>query len=381
MKSLTELAEQIQFPPDFESRSSALTALVKSAMRTRTICRPRQGQSLEGIYLEIFQTARQQMRCQFERAIDNYNPQLMPVRDWLISVRDGAFQEALEPDVLEQLAVKAQSCSCQNQDERRYALTELINALRISGKLLSQGRYPSDIYHDAVNQTLLFVAQNVDAYNPQKGRFIAWVNYRFSKILREVQKEIKDPFFQSINALLVRKKYRLTALIDEVGKAGIANWLEMGVRGGFSQEYSAGQITLMLCLMAYLYRFRQNNKKQANLLLLKIAESSLDCSISFQEDRFSPIPEDLAVREEIPCLSERVREYFITDPEGLCQKSIASHPKVTFQAIALAYLEGKQWQEISSQFKLGISAVKNFFWRYFKSISPSIKRYIQLESV
>ena len=381
MKQLAQLATQVrQALPGSESRAIAVTELVELLMRSSPICRCRRGQILEGIYLDIFQAAKRQLRRNIEEKIDQYHPQIILASNWLFSLREGAFQKVLEKDKLQQLALEAQSHSGQTQEERQRALTELINAIRISGKLLSQGNYPTDIYQDAVNRTLLFVAQNIDAYNWSKGEFMAWVNYRFSRLLKETHSELKDPLIQSLNSLLIRKKYQLNALIQQVGKAGIISWWELSLRSSRTDEYPYRQLTWILLLMWEIYQLKRREKIQADSLLLEMAKASLG-SLTFSPVSGKSLAIDQLVEvESKPLLSEQVKEYITSDPEGLCQKHLRQHPLATFQAITLAYLEGKSWKEISEHFNLGVSAVKNFFQRRLKEIAPSIKSYIQEES-
>jgi hypothetical protein len=380
MKQLAQLAHQVQqSPPSSESRAIALTQLVDFAMRTSPICRPRPGQFLEGIYLDIFQAAKRHLRGDIEQKLDRDAPPLISVRDWLFSSRERAFQKVLNKGVLEELAIKAQSHSSQKQEERWQALTELINALRLSGKLLSQGPYPPDVYADAVNRTLLFVAQNIDAYNPNKGEFMAWVNYRFSRVLKEVQSELEDPFVQSLNGLLIRKKYHLNALIQKVSQIRIFLWLKIGLKASLADRETYRQLTEILLLMGEIYQLRTRDKMRADSLLREMAGASLEPSIFYPVSSSSTATYEPVRVEDLPLLSEQVRDYITSDPEGLCQKHLRENPSATFQAITLAYLEGKSWKAIAESFNLGVSAVKNFFQRRLKEIAPAIKSYIQSE--
>ena len=380
MRQLAQLTTQVrQAPPRSESRAIALTELVEVLMKTSPICRRRPGQILEGIYLDIFQATKRHLRWQIESKIDQDNPRLIPVTDWLLAMRESAFQKVLEKDQLQQLAIEAQSHSGQTQAEQWRALTELINAIRLSGKLLNRGNYPLDIYEDALNRTLLFVAQNLDTYNPNKGEFMAWVNYRFSRLLQETQSELKDTLIRSQNSLLIRQKYKLNALIQKVGKSGMIGWWELSLKSSRTDKYPALQLSWILLLMLALYQLKQREKIRADLLLREMAKASLDSLIFSQVSGESLAINELGEVAEKPLLSQQVREYLSSDPERLCQKHIRGHSSATFQAITLAYLDGQSWKEISEHFHLGVSAVKNFFQRRLKEIAPSIKSYVQGE--
>mgnify|MGYP005837765623 CR=1 FL=1 len=81
---------------------------------------------------------------------------------------------------LEQLALTAQQHPPLTP-ERQLALRKLVNGIRQSGRLcrpqLGQflGVY-QDIYNEALQELWLYVCQNIDRYDPERGSVMTWVN-------------------------------------------------------------------------------------------------------------------------------------------------------------------------------------------------------------
>ncbi|HAZ47552.1 MAG TPA: hypothetical protein DDW76_25995 [Cyanobacteria bacterium UBA11369] len=64
---------------------------------------------------------------------------------------------------------------------RQLALRQLVNGILTSGRLCrpQPGHFSGvydDIYDEAVQELLLYICQNIDKYNPERGEVMAWVN-------------------------------------------------------------------------------------------------------------------------------------------------------------------------------------------------------------
>jgi len=182
--------EAKQHSPQSEERQTVVNELVEEILRARKICRY-VSQPLSGIYLEIYQLLQQQLLSDLEQSLDQYNPQKVSAREWANQLRENAFREVLNDTQLKKLALEAQRHPHHSQ-LRQQALTELVNAIILSGRLCHPHRWitPNDfyelIYEEAVNQTLVYVCQKLDNYDPEKGRehkFTNWVNFRLDKIM------------------------------------------------------------------------------------------------------------------------------------------------------------------------------------------------------
>lgn len=188
---LTYLIREVkQHLPNSLEWQECIIQLVDIILRSRKICRPPQGQSLFGIYQEIYSSVRQQLIDDVGEALGRYNLKTPSVREWVNTLRDNAFKEVLNDARLKQLAITAQQTQPKTK-ERQYALGELVEAIRLSGKLIHPRGTNNLIYEEAVNRTLMYVCQKIENYDPErgKGRFMNWVNFRLDKLLIEVRQE------------------------------------------------------------------------------------------------------------------------------------------------------------------------------------------------
>jgi DNA-directed RNA polymerase specialized sigma24 family protein len=81
---------------------------------------------------------------------------------------------------LRQLAVTAQQHPSLSSG-RQSALRSLVQAVLNSGRLChpQRGKFSGsyhDIYDEALQELMLFICQNIDRYNPERGTVMAWVN-------------------------------------------------------------------------------------------------------------------------------------------------------------------------------------------------------------
>jgi DNA-directed RNA polymerase specialized sigma24 family protein len=82
---------------------------------------------------------------------------------------------------LKQLAISAQQHPALTQG-RQLALRKLVNGIVQSGRLCrpQRGQFSGsyeDIYNEAVQELLLYICQNVEKYDPERGSVMAWVNF------------------------------------------------------------------------------------------------------------------------------------------------------------------------------------------------------------
>jgi DNA-directed RNA polymerase specialized sigma24 family protein len=81
---------------------------------------------------------------------------------------------------LKQLAIWAQQHPALTQG-RQLALRKLVNGIVQSGRLCrpQRGQFSGsyeDIYDEAVQELLLYICQNIEKYDPERGSLMAWVN-------------------------------------------------------------------------------------------------------------------------------------------------------------------------------------------------------------
>lgn len=83
--------------------------------------------------------------------------------------------------------------------------------------------------------------------------------------------------------------------------------------------------------------------------------------------------------ENIPLLSEIIRQCIEDDPEGIFKtECVENKPHASFQAIFLAKrVDGKSWKEISEELDIPVTTISSFYWRRIQRFAPIIKRYVQ----
>ncbi|NJR75063.1 MAG: hypothetical protein HC773_18375 [Scytonema sp. CRU_2_7] len=246
---------------------------------------PTRYQPLFDIDKDIYEQVRQKLLHDIDEKLDSYNPTLLPVKTWINDLRNRIYQKVLNDEQLKKLALKAQQHPPYSE-LRQYFLGELVEAIRLSGKLAHPHRekfspqFYDLIYEEAVNKTLTYICRKINTYDPNRGnrKFMNWVNFRLDRSILESYHEFRDP-----------KLSELPSLSD----------LEMIVQ-----------------------------------------------------------------QEEPSSLFEMVREKIEEDSENLFKQAhIKNRPDANFQAIALARLSGKIWDEISAEFQISISTLSVFYQR------------------
>jgi DNA-directed RNA polymerase specialized sigma24 family protein len=193
------VTEAQRLAPQTEERQLALTQLVNEILRSRKVCRRFGGSSLFGVYQEIYEQVQQQLLSDIGEKINQYNPKKTPLRAWTTSLKNQAFRAILNDAQIKKLAIEAQRYP-PHTELRQYALGELVEAIRLSGKLghphrtSFSARFYDLLYEEAVNKTLIYVCRKIDNYDPERGekKFMNWVNFRLDRIVIETCREFKE---------------------------------------------------------------------------------------------------------------------------------------------------------------------------------------------
>lgn len=208
-KRLEQLVTEVQrYAPQSKERQLALIGLVDEILRSRKIARSPIGQPLSGVYRELYEQVRQQLLRDIERTIGNYNSTSINARMWANTLRNQAFRTILNDAQLKNLAIEAQRHP-PHTELRQYALGELIEAIRLSGKLIRPHRtrfspqFYELLYEEAVNKTLTYICRKIDTYDPGRGeqKFMNWVNFRLDRVVIEACREFREPNSMSLPSL------------------------------------------------------------------------------------------------------------------------------------------------------------------------------------
>jgi len=370
---LQQLVIQIQHsPPQTEERQQAIVTLVGKMLRSCSLFRCSR-KSLDGVYLDIYQALQQQLHQEITQNIDEYQLPNLAIETCVNELRSRTLQKVINEAYLQQLTLEVQKYQPLTK-EWQYAFQILSNAILLSDKLLHKVNIYSDVYEEAKNELWIWLYQNINTYNPSKGKFTAWLNFRFDMILRNSQVEKQDPFIQKLNGKIIRTKYKLTNLIKSINQEDLI----LGFILQSKQLLPSSLITKIIFLSTVQLLLSQLMLKKpllADSILFEIAKQSVPNATTLVniDDEMEKIPQP---ELEQP-LSEQLREYLETDPNKVLQKHIRAHPEATFQVIALKRLEGISWKELSKSFNIQIPALSNFFQRHLQNIAPEIRKYIQ----
>lgn len=356
-------------------RQAALQLLCDCILSRRSVGRPFKGQPPVGIYREVVMVAEQKLQDLLEQKIDAYELRRSPPEDWSRSLRDQILQEVLTPDRLQQLAIAAQQCQPRT-DAGQYAYRELVSALLASDKLMRPAGLTKAVYQDVVNQTLGVVCQQLPGFDPQRGAFMPWVNFRVKTIAQDLYKAPQDSYTRASHGRIIRLSYELSAIVKRVSPSMVQDWLRLWVKSWMTDTHLWTGIAEILTVMAILATLLHQNPGAGHSLLLEITQTAV-----IAPPRITAVEETqleaIAQPDAAPNLIEGVRHYLETDPEGLCQKHIRHHPQATFQRIALSYLDGVMWKDLAKTLGVDIPSLSTFYQRNLKAIAPHIRKFIE----
>jgi len=193
---LEKLLHQARTANNCQQLESIINQTVATILRSRPLCRQFNGTPLKGVYQEIYERARTNLFDHLHQHLVDFNAQpkqqLRTIKQlepaYLYKLQQQFLQQILDDSQLKKMGLAAQRYSV-NSELRTYALTELIKAIKLSGKLcrphvgkFSNGLY-SILYEEAVAETFAYVCLNIDMYDPERGnrKFMNWVNFKLDK--------------------------------------------------------------------------------------------------------------------------------------------------------------------------------------------------------
>lgn len=187
-----------------DPQSTACGELIDLILRSRKIGRAPLGQSLSGIHQDLYDQLRQQLQADLPSALSHTPTE--NVHLWSQELLHQATQTMLTDERLKAIALEAQSHP-EGSPLRRHALVQLVEAIRIFGRLARPHRakfspqFYDLLYEDALNQTLAYVCRKIDTYDPQRGKakkFMNWVNFRLDRKIIECRQAFGDKDTQAL---------------------------------------------------------------------------------------------------------------------------------------------------------------------------------------
>lgn len=239
-----------------------------------------------------------------------------------------------------------------NSRKRRKLLNQLITSIQESGKLTSVYTFNSrkcnihlttqfkDVYNDALGETFLYIAQNIDDYNPEKP-VMAWVNQTLEwKFLTAFNKEYPEERW------IVSKKD--------------STYFKLLILMFFLENDFNFKRTLIACInWKNKIIIQKNEKRRQNRVLV-----SFDAPIN--SDPTTTLSDWLAAPE--PSRNHRLLYEFIEDdPERILKNTKMRNCDVSLQQILLLLLDGYKWKEIANKLQVAMGSVNSFYTRCLKN--------------
>jgi hypothetical protein len=204
---IQKLLYQVQTCNDLKQKKTRINQIVMLILRSRPLCRRFNGTSLTGVYQEIYDQAKNQLINHLYKylIVDNLATNhrdleaIEPLRpSYLYTLQTQIFKQLLNDTQLKKMGLTAQKYLI-NSELRGYALTELIKAIQLSGKLcrphtqkFSSGLYQT-LYEEALTETFSYICLNIDLYDPWRGnqKFMTWVNFKLDKTILKCYERYK----------------------------------------------------------------------------------------------------------------------------------------------------------------------------------------------
>ncbi|MBD2028201.1 hypothetical protein [Leptolyngbya sp. FACHB-711] len=383
-----------------EQANSEIANFVEQILRFRQVSRSTSKAIAFSISLEILQALRTHLHQSVEQAIVDYNPVRTPIREWIRALLNDAYRVVLDRQRLQQLAIEIQGCA-EGTETWLYGRQELVKAIRLSDKLAQINRLPFDAYEDAVNETLLWVCQNLKSYSAERGDFMKWVNFRLDMVARRVQQQQEDPYTQGAKGRVIRMKQQIQAHLRDMKLK--------------KQSYQIQSTALLSCLIDCLRLHLKNlhlktllpKEKVLNLAallqqlwllithlnlsqflekypdlehqtLFNLATMLVSSPPKLIQNVAAEMLEAVPQEEHTPSLAEQLRRYFERDPQALLrQRTMRDRPDITLREVGLSYLNGISWQAMSEAYGVKLATLSNFYQRSIEKLAPAIRQALQ----
>ena len=202
---LTPLLHQAQQATP-ANRAAALAAIVAVLIRSQRLGRPCPEAPENPVYQALRDRLQQQMLVAVTADLDRHLSDRKTASDWGLAIQAAALQETLSDDQLKQLALEAQRHPARSP-QRQHALTQLIEAIRRSGRLAHPHRskftpaFYDLLYEEALNQTLTYVCRKIENYDPERGtaqKFMNWVNFRLDRQMIDCRRDFNEQEAQEL---------------------------------------------------------------------------------------------------------------------------------------------------------------------------------------
>ncbi len=196
---LEKLIDEVLATKNRQQRNIIINQIIIIVLRSRPLCRRFNGMPLKGVYQEIYNLAQTDLSDSLNQLLFSSRTSEKPIESTicqqvnpqdLYQLQQQIFKNLLNDERLKKMGLTAQKYSV-NSDLRTYALTELIRAIKLSGRLcrphiskFSSSLY-STLYEEAESETFAYICLNIDLYDVDRGngKFMNWVNFKLDKLV------------------------------------------------------------------------------------------------------------------------------------------------------------------------------------------------------
>ncbi len=217
---------------DSKQKELEIELIARAILRSRPLCRQFNGMALEGVYREIYDEAKEKLQIHLNKylAIDGiyFDPvdsieQIQAT--YLYRLQIEIFKNILNDFQLKKMGVTAQNYSA-GTELRSYALTELIKAIKLSGRLCRPHitKFSPDLYRtlyeEALAETFAYICLNIDLYDANRGngKFMNWVNFILDKFILKCYQKAQKYAQYELPSLLDLERISQPAKTPNLGK-------------------------------------------------------------------------------------------------------------------------------------------------------------------
>lgn len=203
-------------------RHAILVKIVDTILLMRPICRQFNGQPLDIVYQELYDLIKEHLLQEITKELTQFDVNNLVISKWSKQIQNQVFKQILDDKQLKKIAIVAQQYPPQSE-RRSHALTELIRAIQLSGRLCHPhkdrflAQFYQLLYEEAMIETLTYVCLNIDKYDPNRGegKFMNWVNFRLDKLIFDCYRRFNYlpdkqlPSLQNIEEIYQKEKQPL----------------------------------------------------------------------------------------------------------------------------------------------------------------------------
>ncbi len=298
---------------------------------------------------------------------------------------------------LNKLVMEAQQYASQTE-MRQNALAQLVDEILRSRKICRQGGQPLlgvylEIYQQMRQQLSHDVDQELNKYNMKKLPVREWA----SSLRDNAFKEVLDDTQLKKLALEAQRQppyseSRQQALIELVNAILLSGklchphcWISPHGFYKLIYDEAVNQTLAYICQKIDNFKPESESGQEQKFISwvnFRLDKMVLDAYGKFKKQNATEIPtlsdlENIAQPESQSNSTALLIKFIQSDvSNNFKNEHIRNYPHANFQAIALATVYGKSWEEISKEFGIKVPTLSSFFRRTCQKFAPQLQEYL-----